>query len=134
MIVSNAANYKKERKYGKHESDLHLHPDSGYKLQYVASVLHISSNTPAAQVVGETQFKLDEAERLSTMLGLTMAERDACFFSMPRTRFSRAVQRPGAAQKGEAPVTPEQRDDPETPCAWRAPLGARRKPPPAKRH
>ena len=54
--------------------------DSGYKLQYVASVLHISSNTLRHKLLGETQFKLDEAERLSTMLGLTMAERDACFF------------------------------------------------------
>ena len=53
--------------------------DSGYKLQYVASVLHISSNTLRHKLLGETQFKLDEAERLSTMLGLTMAERDAGF-------------------------------------------------------
>lgn len=60
--------------------------DSGYKLQYVASVLHISSNT----LLGETQFKLDEAERLSTMLGLTMAERDACFFDA-ENRFSRSA-------------------------------------------
>ena len=63
--------------------------DSGYKLQYVASVLHISSNTLRHKLLGETQFKLDEAERLSTMLGLTMAERDACF-SM-RDRFSRSA-------------------------------------------
>lgn len=46
--------------------------DSGYKL------------------LGETQFKLDEAERLSTMLGLTMAERDACFFDA-ENRFSRSA-------------------------------------------
>ena len=56
--------------------------DSGYKLQYVASVLH--------KLLGETQFKLDEAERLSTMLGLTMAERDACFFDA-ENRFSRSA-------------------------------------------
>ena len=37
--------------------------DSGYKLQYVASVLHISSNTLRHKLLGETQFKLDEAER-----------------------------------------------------------------------
>lgn len=61
--------------------------DSGYKLQYVASVLHISSNTLRHKLLGETQFKLDEAERLSTMLGLTMAERDACFFDA-ENRFS----------------------------------------------
>ena len=52
--------------------------DSGYKLQYVASVLHISSNTLRHKLLGETQVKLDEAERRSTMLGLTMAERAAC--------------------------------------------------------
>ena len=63
--------------------------DSGYKLQYVASVLHIS-NTLRHKLPGETQFKLDEAERLSTMLGLTMAERDACFFDA-ENRFSRSA-------------------------------------------
>lgn len=64
--------------------------DSGYKLQYVASVLYISSNTLRHKLLGETQFKLDEAERLSTMLGLTMAERDACFFDA-ENRFSRSA-------------------------------------------
>ena len=66
--------------------------DSGYKLQYVASVLHISSNTLRHKLLGETQFKLDEAERLSTMLGLTMAERDACFFDQ-QNRAERLMQR-----------------------------------------
>ena len=42
------------------------------------------------QLLGETQFKLDEAERLSTMLGLTMAERDACFFDA-ENRVSRSA-------------------------------------------
>ena len=85
--------------------------DSGYKLQYVASVLHISSNTLRHKLLGETQFKLDEAERLSTMLGLTMAERDACFFDAARC-------------------------DPERPAqVWRAALGAHAgKSPLAKRH
>ena len=82
--------------------------DSGYKLQYVASVLHISSNTLRHKLLGETQFKLDEAERLSTMLGLTMAERDACFFRCREPVLAQCNA--GAAQKGEAPVTPEQRD------------------------
>ena len=81
--------------------------DSGYKLQYVASVLHISSNTLRHKLLGETQFKLDEAERLSTMLGLTMAERTPAF----RCREPVLAQcGTGTAQKGEAPVTPEQRD------------------------
>ena len=96
--------------------------DSGYKLQYVASVLHISSNTLRHKLLGETQFKLDEAERLSTMLGLTMAERDACFFDA-ENRFSRS-------DTGTA------RSDPERPAqVWRAPLGTYAgKPPLAKRH
>ena len=63
---------KKERSHGKHESDLHLHSGQRHKLR------------------GETQVKLDEAERLSTMLGLTMAERDACFFDA-ENRFSRSA-------------------------------------------
>ena len=48
------------------------------------------SNTLRHKLLGETQFKLDEAERLSTMLGLTMAERDACFFDA-ENRFSRSA-------------------------------------------
>ena len=63
--------------------------DSGYKLQYIAGVLHMSTNTLRHKLLGETQFKLDEAEALSTMLGLTMAERDACFFDA-ENRFARA--------------------------------------------
>lgn len=108
--------------------------DSGYKLQYVASVLHISSNTLRHKLLGETQFKLDEAERLSTMLGLTMAERDACF-SMPRTG-SRAVQHWSCPKGGSASDTGAARCDPERPAqVRRAALGAHTgKPPLAKRH
>lgn len=108
--------------------------DSGYKLQYVASVLHISSNTLRHKLLGETQFKLDEAERLSTMLGLTMAERDACF-SMRRTG-SRAVRYWNCPKGGSASDTRTARPDPERPAqVWRAPLGAHAgKPPLAKRH
>ena len=104
--------------------------DSGYKLQYVASVLHISSNTLRHKLLGETQFKLDEAERLSTMLGLTMAERDACFFN------SRAVQRWSCPKGGSASDTGAARCDPERPAqVRRAALGAHAgKPPLAKRH
>ena len=70
--------------------------DSGYKLQYVASVLHISSNTLRHKLLGETQFKLDEAERLkeatigSSLLLPDVAERDACFFDA-ENRFSRSA-------------------------------------------
>ena len=105
--------------------------DSGYKLQYVASVLHISSNTLRHKLLGETQFKLDEAERLSTMLGLTMAERDACFFDA-ENRFSRW----SCPKGGSASDTGAARCDPERPAqVWRAALGAHAgKSPLAKRH
>ena len=66
--------------------------DSGYKLQYVAAVLHMSTNTLRRKLLGDTQFKLDEAETLSSMLGLTMAERDACFFDA-ENRFARGSVR-----------------------------------------
>ncbi len=52
----------------------------GYKLQFVAQMLGISSSALRQKLLGETQFKLDEAEKLSAMLGLSMVERDACFF------------------------------------------------------
>ena len=54
--------------------------DSGYKLQYIARAMQISTTALNQKLQGRTQFKLDEAERLSTMLGLSMTERDACFF------------------------------------------------------
>ena len=41
----------------------------------------------------ESDFKVSEADRLSAMLGLTMEQRDACFFG-PGTRM---CQRKGAA-------------------------------------
>ena len=44
----------------------------------------------ALLAVDVTEEVLDEAERLSTMLGLTMAERDACFFDA-ENRFSRSA-------------------------------------------
>ena len=53
---------------------------SGYKMQHVARAMEISTNALNQKLQGKTQFKLNEAEQLSTMLGLTMAERDACFF------------------------------------------------------
>lgn len=108
--------------------------DSGYKLQYVASVLHISSNTLRHKLLGETQFKLDEAERLSTMLGLTMAERDACFFDA-ENRFSRsaALELPKRGKRQDAGTT---KSDPERSAqVRRASLGAHAgKPPLAKCH
>lgn len=62
--------------------------DSGYKMQYLAGLLHMSTNTLRHKLLGETQFKVDEAETLSSILGMTMAERDACFFGA-ENRFAR---------------------------------------------
>ena len=53
---------------------------SGYKLQYVARAMQISPNALGQKLQGHTQFKLNEAERLSAVLGLSMYERDLCFF------------------------------------------------------
>lgn len=66
--------------------------DSGYKLQFIARAMEISSNALNQKLQGKTQFKLSEAERLSTMLGLSMAERDACFFDQ-QNRADRLMQR-----------------------------------------
>lgn len=71
--------------------------DSGYKLQHVARALHISESALHSKLQGQTQFKLNEAENLSAMLGMTMSERDACFLT-PRTAMSAAWP----LQKGES--------------------------------
>ena len=59
---------------------------SGYKLQFVAQALQISPNALGQKLQGHTQFKLDEAERLSAVLGLSMYERDCCFFEEQNRR------------------------------------------------
>ncbi len=66
--------------------------DSGYKLNFIAQALKISPTALGQKLQGKTQFKLSEAERLSTMLGLNMAERDACFFD-EQHRTDRLMQR-----------------------------------------
>ena len=48
-----------------------------------ASALH-------SKLQGQTQFKLNEAENLSAMLGMTMSERDACFFDT-QNRYERSL-------------------------------------------
>lgn len=71
--------------------------DSGYKLRHVARALNISESALHSKLQGQTQFKLNEAENLSAMLGMTMSERDACFLT-PRTAMSAAWP----LQKGES--------------------------------
>jgi len=66
--------------------------DSGYKMQFVARAMEISATALNHKLQGKTEFKLSEAERLSTMLGLNMAERDACFFDQ-QNRTDKLMQR-----------------------------------------
>ena len=47
--------------------------DSGYKLRHVARALNISESALHSKLQGQTQFKLNEAENLSAMLGMTMS-------------------------------------------------------------
>lgn len=58
---------------------------SGLKIGHVARVLNISSTALRSKLNDESDFKVSEADRLSAMLGLTMEQRDACFFG-PGTR------------------------------------------------
>ena len=62
--------------------------DSGYKLRHVARALNISESALHSKLQGQTQFKLNEAENLSAMLGMT--ERDACFFDT-KNRYERSL-------------------------------------------
>lgn len=66
---------------------------SGYKLQYIAQGLDLSTNALHQKLLGSTQFKVDEAEKLSAILGLTMLERDACFFD-GENRLTRSMAEP----------------------------------------
>lgn len=80
---------------------------SGYKLQYVARAMQISPNALGQKLQGHTQFKLNEAERLSAVLGLSMYERDLCFFEEQNRREALARR---AVKKGGESVTNEQRN------------------------
>lgn len=54
--------------------------DQGVKLGHVANVLGITTNTLRLKLNNETEFKISEADKLSSLLRLTRDERDACFF------------------------------------------------------
>lgn len=77
---------------------------SGYKMQYVARALKISPNALNLKLQGRTQFKLSEAERLSAVLGLSMYERDLCFFEEQRNQTRLALYRYGMRQRARSPV------------------------------
>lgn len=85
----------------------------GLKLGHVARVLGISSSALHQKLNDESDFKVSEADRLSAMLGLTMEQRDACFFG-PGTRIGAkaerrddrwAVERPGRPCRTTVPAS-----------------------------
>ena len=93
--------------------------DSGYKLQYVASVLHISSNTLRHKLLGETQFKLDEAERLCRLLERSASDRP----EVPAlwSQLANAWARAGRMDKAQAWLPALQRLAPRDPMTlWLA--------------
>lgn len=73
----------------------------GFKIGYVARVLGISPNALRLKLLGETDFKVSEADKLSHLLELTREQRDACFFApevywttkLPRQRAGKSAER-----------------------------------------
>ena len=55
--------------------------------QHICDLLKVRMHS---KLQGQTQFKLNEAENLSAMLGMTMSERDACFFDT-QNRYERSL-------------------------------------------
>ena len=64
------------------------------KLSHVAKVLGISTSTLKNKLSGRTDFKVSEADTLSSLLGLTPAQRDLCFFCKAPTNPSRPISFP----------------------------------------
>ena len=64
----------------------------GLKLGHVARVLGISSSALHQKLNDESDFKVSEADRLSAMLGLTMEQRDACFFGPGTQTLGKVMQ------------------------------------------
>ena len=52
----------------------------GVKLGHVAAVLGISYSTLRSKLNNEREFKLSEVDKLCSLLQLTPAQRDQCFF------------------------------------------------------
>ena len=50
------------------------------KMNHVAQVLGISTSTLKNKLTGKTDFKVSEADTLSSLLELTPPQRDLCFF------------------------------------------------------
>ena len=54
--------------------------DRKLKMNHVAQVLGISTSTLKHKLTGKTDFKVSEADTLSSLLELTPPQRDLCFF------------------------------------------------------
>lgn len=54
---------------------------SGLKLSYIAKTLGITAYTLQKKLDNDAEFKVSEVEALSTLLHLTLAEKDAYFFA-----------------------------------------------------
>lgn len=55
--------------------------DRNLKMSHVANVLGISTSTLQNKLSGKTDFKVSEADTLSSLLELTPPQRDLCFFA-----------------------------------------------------
>ena len=61
---------------------LHEHIQrSGYKLNYLAQEMGICPNTLRLKLLGESEFKVSEAQKLAERLALSEEERKRCFWS-----------------------------------------------------
>ena len=82
MIVLNALNAK--LKGETHMTDTMMIRDcirsQGMKLGHVAHVLGITNNTLRCKLENESESKVSAAEKLSTDAGMTVEQRDRCFF------------------------------------------------------
>ena len=96
---------------------------SGYKLQFVARALQISPNALNQKLQGSTQFKLNEAERLSAVLGLSMYERDCCFFEKQNRREVLA-RRADEKRRSERDERAEKQNTAGAVSVWDAAAGA----------
>ncbi len=56
--------------------------NSGLKLCYIAKALGITPYTLQRKLDNETEFKVSEVNTLSSLLGLTLSEKDAYFFAI----------------------------------------------------
>lgn len=90
---------------------------SGYKLQHVARVLHITPNTLRRKLDGDTEFKLSEAERLSALLRLTPDQREKYFFGEEQPKGGEMNDLTAAAQNTARPAAVRHAARPHLPGA-----------------